>query len=73
MGGRAALAVSRVVGGAGEARLASEEAKESRLRAPHNRYRDGVPPPGIFWLFAIGELVGDKHCAIRTSIFALQW
>jgi hypothetical protein len=27
-GGRAALAVSRVVGGAGEARLASEEAKD---------------------------------------------
>jgi hypothetical protein len=22
---------------------------------------------------AIGELVGDKHCAIRTSIFALEW
>jgi len=40
--------------------------------APY-RYRDGVPPPGIFWLFAIGELVGDKHCAIRTSTFALQW
>ena len=50
-----------------------EEPKKSRLRATHNRYRDGVPPPGIFWLFAIGELVGDKHCAIRTSIFALQW
>ena len=32
-----------------------EEPKESRLPAPHNRYRDGVPPPGIFWLFAIGE------------------
>jgi len=30
-----------------------EEPKESRLRATHNRYRDGVPPPGIFWLLAI--------------------
>ena len=33
--------------------------------------------PGFFWLFAIGELVGDKHCAIRTSILApclaLKW
>ena len=56
-----------------ESALAAEEPIESRLCAPHNRYRDGAPPPGIFWLFAIGELVGDKHCAIRTSIFALQW
>ena len=34
-----------------------EEPKESRLRATHNRYmyRDGVPPPGIFWLLAISH------------------
>ena len=25
--------------------------------APQNRYRDGAPLPGFFWLFAIGELV----------------
>ena len=29
------------------------------MPAPHNRrYRDGAPPPGFFWLFAIGELRG---------------
>ena len=46
-----------------------EEPIESRLRAPHNRYRNGVPLPGIFWLFAIGELDGDKHCAIMDQHF----
>jgi hypothetical protein len=33
-GGRADLAVSRVVGAAGEARLASEEAKDGVIRVP---------------------------------------
>ena len=44
-----------------------EEPIESRLRAPHNRYRDGAPPPGIFRLVAIGELVGYKPCAILAA------
>jgi hypothetical protein len=35
-----------------ESALAAEEPIESRLCAPHNRYRDGAPPPGIFWLFS---------------------
>jgi hypothetical protein len=35
--------------------------------APHNRNRDGAPPPGIFRLFAIGELVGYKPCAILAA------
>ena len=29
--------------------------------------RDGAPPPGIFRLFAIGELVGYKPCAILAA------
>jgi len=33
----------------------------------------GRTQPGFYRLLAIGELVGDKHCAIRTSIFALEW
>jgi len=44
-----------------------EEPIESRLCAPHNRYRDGAPPPGIFWLFAIGEPLSATSIA---SIFA---
>ena len=64
-----------------------EEPKESRLPAPHNRYgtvqyRDGVPPPGIFWLFAIGELVTNEsqipvlyeiasQIKCRTTLFRL--
>ena len=32
----------------------------------HDRDRDRAPPPGIFRLFAIGELVGYKPCAILT-------
>jgi hypothetical protein len=42
---------------------------DSRLPATYNRYRNGVPLPGIFWLFAIGELDGDKHCAIMDQHF----
>ena len=42
---------------------------DSRLPATYNRYRNGVPLPGIFWLFAIGELDGDKHCAILDQHF----
>ena len=42
--------------------------------APHNRYRDGAAPPGFFWLFANGELVGDKPCAIaRRCILVGEW
>jgi hypothetical protein len=29
--------------------------------------RDGAPPPGIFRLVAIGELVGYKPCAILAA------
>jgi|APGre2960657444_1045066.scaffolds.fasta_scaffold131721_1 hypothetical protein len=46
-----------------------KEPTDSRLPATYNRYRDGVPLPGIFWLFAIGELDGDKHCAIMDQHF----
>jgi hypothetical protein len=46
-----------------------KEPKDSRLPATYNRYRNGVPLPGIFWLFAIGELDGDKHCAIMDQHF----
>ena len=35
--------------------------------APHNRYRDGAPPPGFFWLFAIRELVCNKPCVILAA------
>ena len=44
-----------------------EEPKESRLPAPHNRYRDGAPLPGFFWLFAIGELVSNTPCVILAA------
>ena len=27
-----------------------KEPKEARRPAPHNRYRNGAPPPGFFWL-----------------------
>ena len=33
----------------------------------HNRYRDGAPLPGFFWLLAIGELVSNKPCAILAA------
>jgi len=49
-----------------ESALAAEEPIESRLCAPHNRYRDGAPPPGIFWLFAIGEPLSATSIA-RTG------
>ena len=49
------------------------EPREARLPAPHNRYRDGAAPPGFFWLFANGELVGDKPCAIARSILVGEW
>ena len=35
--------------------------------APQNRYRDGAPLPGFFWLFAIGELVSNKPCVILAA------
>jgi hypothetical protein len=41
-GGRAALAVSRVVGGAGEARLASEEAKDDHVRVKRTGFVRGL-------------------------------
>ena len=50
--------------------------REGRAPAPHDRYRDGAPPPGIFRLFAIGELVGYKPCAILVdprSILVGEW
>ena len=47
------------------------EPREARLPAPHNR--DGAAPPGFFWLSAIGELVGDKPCAIARSILVGEW
>ena len=30
-------------------------------------YRDGAPPPGFFWLFAIRELVSNKPCVILAA------
>ena len=30
-------------------------------------YRDGAPPPGFFWLFAIRELVSNKPCTILAA------
>ena len=33
----------------------------------HDRDRDRAPLPGIFRLFAIGELVGYKPCAILAA------
>ena len=35
--------------------------------------RDGAAPPGFSWLSAIGELVGDKPCAIARSILVGEW
>ena len=51
----------------------TRRAHSLRLPAPHNRYRDGAAPPGFFWLFANGELVGDKPCAIARSILVGEW
>ena len=39
---------------------------------PHNRYRDGAPLPGFFWLFAIGELVSNKPCAILAASWSVS-
>ena len=54
-----------------ERRTDRDETKSIKLTnyrpAPHNRYRDGAPPPGIFRLVAIGELVGYKPCAILAA------
>ena len=36
----------------------------SRLRLA---LRDGAPPPGFFWLFAIRELVSNKPCVILAA------
>jgi len=44
-----------------------KEPKDAQRPAPHDRYHDGAPPPGIFWLFTIGELVGYKPCAILAA------
>jgi hypothetical protein len=33
--------------------------------------RDGAPPPGIFRLVAIGELVGYKPCAILAASWCM--
>ena len=42
--------------------------------AKHRRESgDGAAPPGFFWLFANGELVGDKPCAIARSILVGEW
>jgi len=56
-----------------------EEPIESRLRAPHNRYRDGVPPPGIFWLFEVirkngsaGQNLSGRARAIFTRAVNLR-
>ena len=40
-----------------------------------SRYRDGAPPPGFFWLFAIRELVSNKPCVNRDprSILVGEW
>ena len=46
-----------------------EEPKESRLRATHNRYRDGVPPPGIFWLLAILAILSATSIARSGPAF----
>ena len=40
--------------------------------APFNRFRDGAPPPGFFWLFAIGELVSNKPCAILAASWSVS-
>ena len=40
--------------------------------APHNRYRDGAPLPGFFWLLAIGELVSNKPCAILAASWSVS-
>jgi hypothetical protein len=54
-------------------RANGEEPKDTWRPAPHNRYRDGAPPPGIFWLFAVGELVCDKPCAILAASLVGEW
>ena len=53
----------------------AESQDQARLPAPHNRYRDGAPPPGFFWLFAIRELVSNKPWPLRDprSILVGEW
>ena len=51
----------------------NSDRNRARVRpAPHNRYRDGAPPPGFFWLFAIGELVSNKPCAILAASWSVS-
>ena len=52
-GGGSCMSVARGGGGCGGFLDGSEP-------APHNRYRDGAPLPGFFWLFATSELVSNK-------------
>jgi len=56
-----------------QARQNGEEPKDARRGYAIAIAIMGRTQPGFFRLLAIGELVGDKHCAIRTSIFALEW
>jgi hypothetical protein len=48
--------------------------KGSKVQQIAGGDRDRAPPPGIFRLFAIGELVGYKPCAILAASWSLgQW
>ena len=66
-GPRRVLRRLRAAGGPISVGISETTAHSERSTGPHNRYRDGAPPPGFFWLFAIRELVSNKPCVILAA------